>query len=184
MNETLKGVANIGAELAAAKADLQREMERHRKTWRQLEQAQRENAALKKLLDRANERMDELKSGALSQQAEPVEPAPAQDEQHSVIAHIELCITNLKAEHQTNPRVIAEVLYNIGYSRATRPAQTEQQPEQSGLVGQVCGGDGTHNTVNVAVVGAVPWGELRIGTPVRLIPAPATPSPATAPSHE
>jgi len=60
----------------------------------------------------------------------------------------------------------------------TRPAQTEQQPEQSGLVGQVCGGDGTYNTVNVAVVGAVPWGELRIGTPVRLIPAPATPSPA------
>lgn len=62
---------------------------------------------------------------ALSQQAEP---APAQDERDSVITHIELCITNLKAEHQTNPRVIAEVLYNIGYSRATRPAQTEQQP--------------------------------------------------------
>lgn len=38
MNETLKGVAHIGAELAAVKADLQREMERHRKTWRQLEQ--------------------------------------------------------------------------------------------------------------------------------------------------
>ena len=38
MNETLKGVAHIGAELAAAKADLQRELERHRKTWRQLEQ--------------------------------------------------------------------------------------------------------------------------------------------------
>lgn len=35
-----------------------------------LEQAQRENAALKKLLDRANERMDDLKSGAPSQQAE------------------------------------------------------------------------------------------------------------------
>ena len=51
-------------------------------------------------------------------------------------------------------------------------AQTAPQPEQSGLVGQVCGGDGTHNTVNVAVVGPVPWGDLRIGTPVRLIPAP------------
>lgn len=38
MNETLKGVAHIGAELAAAKAELQLEMERHRKTWRQLEQ--------------------------------------------------------------------------------------------------------------------------------------------------
>ncbi|MBV2205865.1 MAG: hypothetical protein KUL87_10620 [Pseudomonas sp.] len=52
-------------------------------------------------------------------------------------------------------------------------AQTAPQPEQSGIVGQVCGGDGTHNTVNVAVVGPVPWGDLRIGTPVRLIPAPA-----------
>jgi hypothetical protein len=57
-------------------------------------------------------------------------------------------------------------------------AQTAPQPEQGGLVGQVCGGDGTHNTVNVAVIGPVPWGDLRIGTPVRLIPAPATPSPA------
>lgn len=71
--------------------------------------------------------LDEI-DAALSQQAEPLEQAPAQDDRDSVIAHIELCITNLKAEHQTNPRVIAEVLYNIGYSRATRPAQTEQQP--------------------------------------------------------
>ena len=48
--------------------ELQLEREAHRKTWRQLEQVQRENAALKKLLDRANERMDELNSGGLSQQ--------------------------------------------------------------------------------------------------------------------
>ncbi|KJJ61516.1 hypothetical protein RT21_19960 [Pseudomonas sp. 10B238] len=59
MNETLKGVAHIGAELAAAKADLQLEMERHRKTWRQLEQVQRERIdpfsvaeAIRKALDR------------------------------------------------------------------------------------------------------------------------------------
>lgn len=57
-----------------------------------------------------------------------IEAAPVQDEQHSVITHIELCITNLKAEHQTNPRVIAEVLCNIGYRRAARPAQPAQQP--------------------------------------------------------
>lgn len=47
------------------------------------------------------------------------------------------------------------------------------QPEQSGLVGQVCGGDSQHNTVNVAVVGTVPWNDLPLGTPVRLIRAPA-----------
>ena len=39
---------------------LQLEMEAHRKTWRQLEQVQRENAALKNLIDRTNERMEEL----------------------------------------------------------------------------------------------------------------------------
>ena len=50
-----------------------------------------------------------------------------QDKRESEINHIELCITNLKAEHQSNPKVIAEVLHNIGYSRS-RPAQTAPQP--------------------------------------------------------
>lgn len=84
MNETLKGVAHIGAELAAAKADLQREMERHRKTWRQLEQAQRERIdpfsvaeAIRKALDRNScpnvflVIAYEAAIEALSQQAEP-----------------------------------------------------------------------------------------------------------------
>ena len=48
----------------------------------------------------------------------------AQDKREAEIAHIELCITNLKAEHQSSQRVIAEVLHNIGYSRAAHPTQT------------------------------------------------------------
>ena len=47
---------------------------------------------------------------ALSRQAEL-------DEQE--IRHIERCITNLKDKHQNNPRMIAEVLHNIGYKRST-----------------------------------------------------------------
>ncbi|MBU0792296.1 MAG: hypothetical protein KKC55_17815 [Gammaproteobacteria bacterium] len=70
------------------------------------------------------------------------------------------------------------VLGGMDYTRPARKAEPAPQPEQSGLIGQVCGGDGTNNTVNVAVVGPVPWGDLRIGTPVRLIPATAAPSPA------
>lgn len=73
MNETLKGVANIGAELAAAKADLQREMERHRKTWTQLEQVTGLLREAAKFIDTGDMRglnMIEVHA-ALSQQAEP-----------------------------------------------------------------------------------------------------------------
>ena len=85
MNDTLKAVGNIGAELAAAKADLQREMERHRKTWRQLESLRdvaREALAVIERLRPANNGMGTIVrlKAALFQQAEPVEPAPAQDE--------------------------------------------------------------------------------------------------------
>jgi len=38
MNETLKAAGHIGAELAEAKAEIQRQRERHRTTWAQLEQ--------------------------------------------------------------------------------------------------------------------------------------------------
>lgn len=93
MNETLKGVAHIGAELAAAKADLQREIERHRKTWRQLEQAQRERIdpfsvaeSIRKALDRNScpnvflVIAYEAAIEALSQQAEAAKPVyPPED---------------------------------------------------------------------------------------------------------
>ena len=88
MTDTLKAVGNIGAELAAAKADLQREMERHRKTWRELEQARgllNECSGQIDLLIEIYEEDDaepddiaiceQIKSdisAALSQQAEPV----------------------------------------------------------------------------------------------------------------
>lgn len=41
----------------------------------------------------------------------------AAEERESEVSHIERCITNLKVEHQNNPRVIAEVLHNIGYRK-------------------------------------------------------------------
>lgn len=76
MNDTLKAVGNIGAELAAAKADLQKEMERHRKTWRQLESLRdvaREALAVIERLRPANNGMGTIVrlKAALFQQAEP-----------------------------------------------------------------------------------------------------------------
>ena len=82
MNDTLKAVGNIGAELAAAKAELQREMERHRKTWRQLEQVKN---AMRRIVERCEIFIDDeaemstasvealmgIAEDALSQQAEP-----------------------------------------------------------------------------------------------------------------
>lgn len=102
MNDTLKAAGRIGAELGAAKAEVQLERERHRKTWRQLEQVR---GLLREALNEAPEMMGEewvaAAKAALSKQAEPVcdwcagaghdfygdkciycrsEPAPAQDE--------------------------------------------------------------------------------------------------------
>lgn len=165
MNDTLKGVAHIGAELAAAKADLQREMERHRKTWRQLEQSRLENETLKKLLKHAR------KKSALSQLAEP---APAQDEREFNTSDDDLTkLLNIAADLVKGNGGMdlgvwfAQVLERVE-TRLTRPAQTAPQPEQSGLVGRVCGGDAQHNTVNVALTNPAPWEELRIGTAVSL----------------
>lgn len=94
MKETLKGVASIGAELAAAKAEVELERERHRKTWRQLEQV---NNAMRRIIERCEVFIDDeaemstasvealmgIAEDALSLQAEPLEPAPAQDERES-----------------------------------------------------------------------------------------------------
>ena len=90
MNETLKGVAHIGAELAAAKADLQLEMERHRKTWRQLEQV---NNAMRRIIERCEVFIDDeaemstasvevlmgIAEDALSQQPYPTDTFTAVD---------------------------------------------------------------------------------------------------------
>ena len=177
MNETLKGVAHIGAELAAAKADLQLEMERHRKTWRQLEQVQRERIdpfsvaeAIRKALDRNScpnvflVIAYEAAIEALSLQAEPAqepreksarpgyldqavidrvaeisarhleeisrrlaEPSPAQDELRKRFDEIEDEVARGK---HTAASVFTQMRTAAMY---IRPAQTEQQPEQSGL---------------------------------------------------
>lgn len=137
MNETLKGVAHIGAELAAAKADLQREMERHRKTWRQLEQV---TGLLRRCM--SDEALDNphaiyvASEAALSQQAEPVEPAPAQDErspeQLLPTADIEAIACNVHGECSRLPgSTFQNAAYNAilyALERIARPAQTEQQP--------------------------------------------------------
>lgn len=68
MNETLKGVANIGAELAAAKAELQLKHEAHRKTWRQLEQV---TGLLSTVRKSCHPEHRKLIDAALSLQAEP-----------------------------------------------------------------------------------------------------------------
>lgn len=194
----LKELTNLGAELGAAKAEVER-----------LREALRPFAAFEAV--RSKQGGCTPKSGtvwavasgggeteitvehlqaavaALSQQAEPtdtytavdmataaaqgfrdgqaaVEQAPAQDEREAF----------KRALHSQKVFKLSSATIDAAeWAWFARPAQTAQQPEQSGLVGQVCGGDGTHNTVNVAVVGPVPWGDLRIGTPVRLIPAPA-----------
>lgn len=49
-----------------------------------------------------------------------------------------------------------------------------QSQDDNWLPGQVCGGDAEHNTVNVALIGAAPWADLRLGTMVKLAPAPLT----------
>ncbi|MCJ0972729.1 hypothetical protein MST27_05025 [Pseudomonas sp. PS1] len=168
----LKELSAIGAELAAAKAEVQLEMERHRKTWRQLEQVrgllrecrpvvvQLSNQNGAELFNDLVQRID----AALSLQAEPVcrctmrekmvgdgcsvcnperaadfeddEPAPAQAEQRpvgwqSIVLHAsELADMVLKGDAPQTAQRTARALLSM---LATRPAQTEQQPEQSGL---------------------------------------------------
>lgn len=102
---------------------------------------------------------------------------PAQTEQQPLFYINPFVVDELEGKRKPSPGGLTWSRTACGHWTfavyAAPIAQTAPQPEQSGLVGQVCGGDGTHNTVNVAVVGPVPWGDLRIGTPVRLIPAPA-----------
>lgn len=47
-----------------------------------------------------------------------------------------------------------------------------QSQDANWLVGQVCGGDAEYNTVNVVLIGTAPWADLRLGTMVKLAPAP------------
>lgn len=129
MKDTLKGVAHIGAELAAVKADLQREMERHRTTWRQLEQV---TGLLREIEDEVlldNSTVARIQI-ALSQQAEPVEPVPAQDEREAFEAHMRLGGYSNPEKHQDGSYVSSamELWWQGWKARATRPAQTEQRP--------------------------------------------------------
>ncbi|MFG3451213.1 hypothetical protein [Stutzerimonas stutzeri] len=160
-------------------AELQQQHEAHRKTWRQLEQV---TWLLREVVSDLPTRRDWLDpvlearmKAALSQQAEPVEPAPAQDELRKRFDEIEDEVARGK---HTAASVFTQMRTAAMY---IRPAQTEQQLEQSGLVA-------------VAEINREYIGDLRLikRTALESMPdrtklyaaLPATPSPATAPSHE
>ncbi len=84
MNDTLKVAGRIGAELGAAKAELQREMERHRKTWRQLDSlrdvAREALAVIERLRPEGNGMGTIVRlKAALSEQPEPTDTFTAVD---------------------------------------------------------------------------------------------------------
>lgn len=147
MNETLKGVAHIGAELAAVKADLQRELERHRKTWRQLEQLKN---AMRRIIERCEVFIDDeaemstasvealmgIAEDALSLQAEP---APAQDEREApqVVARLHESpaalfpateLTELGVRVTGTHDLMTVAQHERIVASLTRPAQTAPQP--------------------------------------------------------
>lgn len=164
MNDTLKGVAQIGAELAAAKAEVQLEMERHRKTWRQLDSlrdvAREALAVIERLRPETHGvgTIVRLKA-ALSQQAEPVEQAPAQDEREPEMFAVrylshwdeegdDVYVLAWKYEgelvtHEGGVKISDLLEYegdkvlNVWPLSTARPAQTEQQP-----VGEMISNDG------------------------------------------
>ncbi|MFP5338433.1 MAG: hypothetical protein ACLGIW_08075 [Gammaproteobacteria bacterium] len=137
MNNTLKSVANIGAELAAAKAEFQLELERHRKTWRQLE---RVRGLLQRILNTPRgtsgriiiETDEEAEiRAALSQKAEPLEPAPAQDEREAFEAEMGYAgrSRDLRNDYVNEAIQHRWEGFQAGAEwQRTRPAQTEQQP--------------------------------------------------------
>jgi hypothetical protein len=177
MNEhDLKELKSLGAELGAAKA----EVERLREVLGTCEAWFAKHSPTAPLIGGfgdAEHPMITFIASALSQQAEhacsncegvqpescmfaePAEPAPAQDKREA----FKRALHNQKVFKLSSATIDA-----AEWAWFARPAQTEQQPEQSGLSGHVCGGDAEHNTVNVALTNPAPWGELRIGTHVTL----------------
>jgi hypothetical protein len=151
MNKTLKAAGHIGAELGAAIAEnarLRGLLHGAHDTIRNLAEDLDEEefqATIGQLAD------IELALGALSRQAEPVEiapeeqdriaiwerhlarkaePAPAQDEREAFEAHMRLGGYSNPEKHQDGSYVSSamELWWQGWKARATRPAQTEQQP--------------------------------------------------------
>lgn len=198
-------LANALAEIKRLEDEVQRQRERHRTTWTQLEQ-------VKGLLDLVAKRLREFGTvdriileriaAALSQQAEP---APAQDEREARdwemkaqgvmnVAHLVVSKSD-----QGVLRRYANDMLDEARRLAARPAQTEQQPEQSGLSGNCCfevisGREGPSlyigdGTIGHRLAGNKPWGggrtlhtfKVDIAGLVREASSlSATPSPAMA----
>ena len=117
MNDTLKAVGNIGAELAAAKADLQREMEGHRKTWRQLEQ-------VTGLLRMATDRWESWAS-------EIIHTTPEYESELAEIARVRAALSQqAEPAHKEgfhNCRVIGDETVGIRVTAEPAPAQDERE---------------------------------------------------------
>lgn len=109
---------------------LQQELEGHRKTWRQLEHV---NGLLREIRRHNSsgltKEMQNRIDAALSQQAEPVEPAAAQDEQEAFEQHYHRF--DLSRDPVSGAYLDSEVrcLWDAWQARATRRARSEQQPE-------------------------------------------------------
>lgn len=126
----LKEMRNLGAELGAAKA---------------------ENDRLRGLLEAAlyyvpsnKTELRTLIDTALSQQAEPVEQATAQDERENwnvALLQVAVVLEALRSEdsaarlaNMNAGKVLGEAYAKLKDLRASRRAQTEQQPEQRGYL--------------------------------------------------
>lgn len=119
-------LANALAEIKRLEAEIQRQREKHRRTWRQLEQATH-------WLQVAADTLDDLQPGSaleqqiratLSQQTEPIKPAPAQDARTTLAEA-------LASAEWPNVSIGNKALIMRAIELLTRPAQTAPQPEQS-----------------------------------------------------
>lgn len=105
----------------AMETELQLERERHRKTWRQLEQVRGLLGELREITSEYawDVDLEARVDAALSQQADPVEPAPAQDEREAF----------KRALHSQRVFKLSSATINAAeWAWFARPAQTEQQP--------------------------------------------------------
>lgn len=121
----------------AMETELQLERERHRKTWRQLEQVRGLLGELREITSEYawDVDLEARVDAALSQQAEPAEPAPAQDAREAreaVVVVGWLGGNGLHSEENEATGAPFPLMTVAQHERIvaalTRPAQTEQQP--------------------------------------------------------
>lgn len=133
----MKELKNIGAELGAAKAENEKLREALKRIIDRCEafvddKAEMRTPSVEVLMGIAEDAIYTVHEAddALSQQAEPAEPAPAQDEREAFESHMRLGGYSNTEKHQEGSYVssVMELWWQGWKARATRPAQTEQQP--------------------------------------------------------